>query len=532
MTASLSYDLQWVDFLIIGSGVAGLRAAVELAPRGSVVIINKGASLESTTGYAQGGVAAAIREDDSWESHLSDTLRTGKGLCRREAVEVLVREGPSRIRELVDWGGNFDREDGSFLFAREGAHSHARILHAGGDATGAEILRALSKKVDGFSTVRRLENCFSLELLVENGECLGAVLLREGARPVFMGARGVLLAAGGAGQVYSRTSNPPGATGDGMAMAYRAGAKLLDMEFVQFHPTVLSVPGAPALLLSEAMRGEGARLLNSAGERFMGRYHPDAELAPRDTATRAIHEEMVRAGSHPVFLDITHLKEAYLRRRFPTIFNTCLRYGLDLSKDRIPVSPGAHFMIGGVETDLHGASAVPGLFAAGEVASCGIHGANRLASNSLLEGLVFGARAGASLARREAGGAFGGAALERMARKFSERIDAGAASGSRSTQSGRRDLASLLWENVGIIRNEASLNKALAGMDRWAEARTGVTLLKDDAEFRNLLSVGQLIARSATLRRESRGVHFRSDFPEESAEWADRHILIQSTESI
>jgi L-aspartate oxidase len=529
MSGSFSYDVQWVDFLIIGSGVAGLRAAVALAPGGSVVIVNKGQSLESTTGYAQGGVAAAVHEDDTWESHLEDTLRAGKGLCRREAVEVLVREGPSRIRELVEWGGHFDREDGKFVMAREGAHSRARILHAGGDATGAEILKTLSKKVESFPSVTRLENCFSLDLLVDGGECLGALLIRDGKRPVFMGARGVLLAAGGAAQVYSRTTNPPGATGDGMAMAYRAGARLLDMEFVQFHPTVLCVPGAPALLLTEAMRGEGALLVNPGGERFMPRYHPDAELAPRDVATRAIHEEMNRAGSTHVFLDITHRDQSYLKNRFPTIFRTCLRYGVDISKDKIPVSPGAHFMIGGVETDLHGATSVPGLFAAGEVAACGIHGANRLASNSLLEGLVFGARAGVALGRRDPPGNSVRVLLDGLARDFAEKAASGPDAASGDVDSDRKALAAMVWENVGIVRSEASLNKALAGMDRWTAARSAAPLPRNAAEFRNLLLVGELIARSALLRRESRGVHFREDFPNESDEWADRHISFQAT---
>ncbi len=294
MTVSTSsLDIRWTDFLIFGSGVAGLRAAIELAPQGSVFIVNKGRPLESTTGLAQGGVAVALQEGDSWESHLQDTLKAGKGLCRTESVEILVREGPHRIKELIDWGACFDQGEGRYLFAREGAHSHARILRAGGDATGAEILRVLSAKVGAFPSVTRLDHHFSLDLLVDEGVCVGAVLLRKPGEPMmFVGCRGVVLATGGAGQAYARTTNPSVATGDGMAVAYRAGACLTDMEFVQFHPTAISLAGVPALLLTEAMRGEGARLRNKTGEAFMSRYHPDAELAPRDTVAMAIQQEM------------------------------------------------------------------------------------------------------------------------------------------------------------------------------------------------------------------------------------------------
>lgn len=520
------------DFLVLGSGVAGLRAAIELAPHGTVLIVNKGLSLQSATGFAQGGIAAAMRPEDSWETHFEDTLRTGKGLCRRVPVEILVRDGPERIKELVAWGAEFDREGEGYSFAREGAHSLARILHAGGDATGAEILRTLSKRAAGCASVTQWENCFSQDLLVRDGECCGAVLRRDGGTvSTIVHAAAVLVATGGAGQLYARTTNPAGASGDGMAMAYRAGAILADMEFVQFHPTALKLKGAPPLLLTEAMRGEGARLLDSGGHRFMTRYHPDAELAPRDVTSRAILAEMEKAGADHVFLDISHLEADYLKRRFPTIYRTCKSHGLDITRTSIPVSPGAHFMIGGVETDPEGRTSIPGLFAAGEVAANGVHGANRLASNSLLEGLVFGARAGAAMAGR---------INSRRDRKEEDLADSTGGTGlpvagdtdPAPLESLPSRLADLMWREAGIVRSETELKNAVLKLKEWESRIAGQADSPRSVQIANLLTVARLIARAALERRESRGVHYRSDFPDESPDWERRHIRLWYPDSI
>lgn len=382
------------DFLVVGSGVAGLRAAIELGRAGRVLMLTKGQPLESNSMYAQGGVAVALSEEDDVAIHLADTLKAGHGLCRREAVRVLVEEGPERIQELISWGAKFDKIGKRFAFTREAAHSRSRILRARGDATGNEMVRALMAYVSRQPRIQRLDRRFTADLVVQNGRCCGAVVLNEltGERTV-LAAGAVVLSTGGAGQVYARTTNPGNATGDGMAMALRAGAMLTDMEFVQFHPTSLYLPSSPPFLLSEAIRGEGGQLRNIKGELFMHRYHPDGALAPRDVVSRAIWSEMAATRSRHVYLDVTHLGPAFVKRRFPTIYATCLRYDIDMTEEWIPVSPSAHYMMGGVWTDVNGATTLPGLYAAGEVACSGVHGANRLASNSLLEGLVFGMRA-------------------------------------------------------------------------------------------------------------------------------------------
>ena len=376
------------DFLVIGSGVAGLRAAIELGRHGHVIMLTKGHPLESNSIYAQGGVAVALSEEDDVAIHLTDTLKAGHGLCRKEAVRVLVEEGPDRIQELIGWGAQFDKIGGQYAFAREAAHSRSRILRARGDATGNEMVRVLMAQARRQKTIQWLGHHFTVDLVVVNGVCRGALVLDEiGGKRSVLPARAVVLTTGGSGQVYARTTNPPNATGDGMAMAYRAGALLEDMEFVQFHPTALYLPSSPPFLLSEAIRGEGGRLRNVKGELFMGRYHSAAELAPRDIVARAIWSEMAATRSRHVYLDATHLSATFIKQRFPTIYSTCLRYDIDMTEEWIPVSPSAHYQMGGVHTDTDGASSLQGLFAAGEVACSGVHGANRLASNSLLEGL-------------------------------------------------------------------------------------------------------------------------------------------------
>ncbi len=355
------------DFLVIGSGVAGLRAAIDLSRHGEVLVLTKGDPRESSSSYAQGGVAVALSEEDDVAFHLDDTLKAGHGLCRPEAVRVLVEEGPERVQELIAWGARFDKIGGKFAFAREAAHSRSRILRARGDATGNEMVRVLIAQVRRRSKrIHWLPRHFTMDLLVERKVCRGAVVVDEatGVRKVIP-ARAVLLATGGAGQVYARTTNPAAATGDGMAMAWRAGAVLEDLEFVQFHPTALYLPSSPPFLLTEAMRGEGAQLRNIKGERFMERYHPDGELAPRDIVARAIWSEMAATRARHVYLDVTHLSASFIRRRFPTIYATCLRYDIDITEEWIPVSPSAHYMMGGVGTDLNGATSLPGLFAAG-----------------------------------------------------------------------------------------------------------------------------------------------------------------------
>ncbi len=387
------------DFLVIGAGVAGLRAAIELAPAGRVLVVAKEGLHESASEYAQGGIAAALADDDHIELHESDTIFAGDGLCDIEAVKALVEDGPAAIEELIGWGAEFDREGSRLAFAREGAHSRNRILHAHGDSTGREIARVLYRKAASISNVEFRTYAAVSDLLMDGAETCGALLCDRGSAelvPIY--ARAVLLATGGLGQVFGNTTNPAVATGDGVAMAYRAGAEIADIEFVQFHPTALAtLEGAPRFLLSEAMRGEGATLKNAAGERFMERYHPMAELAPRDVVARAIVEEMRRTGASSVYLDLTARGEAFVRARFPRIYETCLKYGVDLGRQAAPVAPAAHYAMGGVRTDLNGRSTLSRLFAAGEVACTGVHGANRLASNSLLEGVVFGARTGKAM---------------------------------------------------------------------------------------------------------------------------------------
>jgi L-aspartate oxidase len=374
------------DFLVIGAGVAGLRAAIELAEAGQVLVVAKDSLRESSSEYAQGGVAVALSDDDEVELHEQDTLNAGDGLCDGAAVRTLVEEGPAAIRQLIEWGAEFDREGTKLTFTREGAHSRNRVLHAHGDSTGREIARTLYHKAASLPNVTFRSYAAATDLLLADGVCGASFHDAKTMSDVAICARGVLLATGGLGSVFLNTTNPAVATGDGVAMAYRAGAEIGDIEFVQFHPTALHVEGAPRFLLSEAMRGEGAYLRNADGERFMERYHPLQELAPRDVVARAIVAEMKRTGAAHVYLDLTHREAGFVRGRFPRIYETCLRYGVDFERQPAPVAPAAHYAMGGVRTDLDGRTNLPRLFAAGEVASTGVHGANRLASNSLLEG--------------------------------------------------------------------------------------------------------------------------------------------------
>lgn len=491
-------DLILTDFLVVGAGVAGLRAAIALAPAGRVLVVAKDSLRESSSEYAQGGIAVALSDDDEVDLHEADTLAAGDGLCNREAVHVLVEEGPHAIQQLMDWGAEFDREGGRLVFAREGAHSRSRVLHAHGDSTGKEIARTLYHKAASLENVSFRSFSAVVDLLVQDGAVVGAVALDENSGALTpIAAKAVLLATGGLGRVFTDTTNPDVATGDGVAMAWRAGADLSDVEFIQFHPTALHIEGAPRFLLSEALRGEGAHLLNASGERFMRRYHDLAELAPRDVVSRCIVEEMRREGSPHVFLDLSRRGPDFVKHRFPRIHATCLHYGLDLDREPAPVHPAAHYSMGGVWTDLDGRTTIPGLWAAGEVACTGVHGANRLASNSLLEGVVFGARAGRSIVATPPPAPLRGVRFEPL----------------EIPQTKEAVLRRIATDFCGIIRNGDGLTSALAILQGIPAARKR-HVTRADVEVANMRTITQLIARCARAREESRGAHRRSDYPE------------------
>ena len=501
------------DFIVIGSGVAGLRASIALAEAGAdVTVLTKDKARESNTEYAQGGVAVVLSEDDDAGLHEGDTLVAGAGLCDEKAVGTLVSEGTKYIKQLIDWGTEFDREGGELVFTKEAAHSRRRILHAHGDSTGAEFVRSMISRARQEKTINLLPFATTEGLIVNDGRCIGVRFrdpILRGPREIY--ARAVIMCTGGAGQLYQHTTNPPVATGDGMAMAYAAGAMMCDLEFVQFHPTVLALAGAPRFLLSEALRGEGAILRNHDGEAFAKRYDERGELAPRDIVARAIVAEAQRTNQNCMFLDLTHLDATFLRERFPKIFDTCLRYGLDLSKDLLPVSPAVHYVMGGVRTDTHGRTTLPGLYAAGEVACTGVHGANRLASNSLLEGLVFGARAGAAALAD---------VLPSPAKAESEPVEFDL-SDWRLDQRAKSRVQEVMWWKVGLLRRAEELKSAVAELTQLAEEKV-------NQRTRNFVALARLMAEAALWREESRGGHFREDFPARD----DKNWQVHSAQSL
>ncbi len=491
------------DFLVVGGGIAGLSAVIRLAEQGRVLCVTKESLAESNTSYAQGGIAVAMGGEADVALHLSDTVGAGDGLVDRAAAETLVNEGPLRVEELLGWGTEFDRgAAGELLRTREGAHSLSRILHAHGDATGREIARALLAHVQTLPAVELREWTTTVDLGMDAGRVVGATLLDREDCLTEVRAGAVLIASGGAGQVYSDTTNPAVATGDGIAMAYRAGAAVEDMEFYQFHPTAFLGEGAPRFLLSEALRGEGALLVNARGERFMLALHPQAELAPRDVVARAITLEALHG---PVYLDMRGVKGVEFRERFPRISGFLAEYGLDLARDLVPVRPAAHYLMGGIRTDVEGRTTLPGLYAAGEAACTGVHGANRLASNSLLEGLVFGVAAAARMS----------AAVRKVETEnfvLKEKSCADHIDSKEFVDNWIARLRELMWRDAGLLRDAEGLHRAEAEL-RTMEETQPAGMTRRAVEARNLFTVAGMIVQCALGRQESRGAHFRNDFP-------------------
>ncbi len=512
------------DFLVIGSGSAGLNFALQVADHGTVGIITKKDRAESNTNYAQGGIASVMDAADSYEKHIEDTLVAGAGLCKREAVELIVTEGPTVVRELMDMGAAFTAHAGRLDLGREGGHSHNRIVHAA-DMTGREIERALLSRVGSHPNITVLEHVFAMELITEHHlgkhvtrydddtHCFGAYVLNTISNRVErILAKTTLLATGGAGRVYAHTTNPEIATGDGIAMAFRAKARVANMEFIQFHPTSLYHPGADGFLISEAVRGHGAILRNADGVAFMEQYDTRKELAPRDIVARAIDDQLKKRGEECVYLDLTHLDPADVRAHFPNIAAQCAEYGVDITTERIPVVPAAHYICGGVVTDLDGRTSIHGLFAAGEVACTGVHGANRLASNSLLEALVFAKRAAAK-------------AIAYASRAhWHEHVPEWDYSGTINTEEwvlishNKRELQQLMWNYVGIVRSDLRLERAFRRTrllyeeteNFYQRTRVSVPL----CQLRNLITIAYLVIRSAMGRKESRGLHYTTDYPQ------------------
>lgn len=496
------------DVLVIGSGVAGARAAIEAARYGSVTLVTKGGFEDSCTHHAQGGIAAAMGEDDSSSAHFEDTMRVGCGLSSAQAVEYLVEDAPQRIEELIRWGMHVDRAEGKLQLGREGGHCVNRIVHARGDQTGRELSTTLMRRVYDTNDLRVFDRCFLIDFIDVEGRCAGVVTYHRQYGHQLIWAKQTVLASGGCGRVWRETTNPPVATGDGLAAAFRLGARLRDMEMMQFHPTTLYVAGAGRALISEAVRGEGGHLVDRGGNRFMQDYHTDSELAPRDVVSRAIQEHLLQTRSNCVFLDVRHIKG--FQKRFPKITELCADFEIDVARDLIPVRPSAHYLIGGVVVERDGSSSVDGLLCCGEAASTGVHGANRLASNSLLEGLVYGKLAGETAGQRATGGGTNRGPLTRLVSEnpVSPRT-------SLDLPDIHQSLRSVMWRNAGIVRQADRLRETCEILEFWAHFTLDKTLDSVAGwELQNLLTVAHVIARSALERGESVGVHWREDASE------------------
>jgi L-aspartate oxidase len=514
----------FTDVLIIGGGLAGLRAALAVDPSLCVLVVTKQNLDESNSAQAQGGIAAVLAPDDNLEDHVADTLQAGGALCDPQVVRQVVQDAPQRIAELIEWGANFDQVGSRLALGREGGHGRDRIVHALGDATGKEIIRVVSARAAQAANVQTWENTYTLDLLTFEGACCGALVWNQRYGKTMVWAKQTILCSGGAGQLYRETTNWEGATGDGVAIAYRAGAELRDLEFIQFHPTVLYIAGSSRSLISEAARGEGAHLVDRHGRRFMASYHPQAELAPRDVVSNAIVAEMERTRHPNVYLDLTHLDPQKVRARFPGIVATCAEFGLDVTRDRIPVRPGAHYMMGGVSVDPQGRTTLPGLWAAGEVAASGLHGANRLASNSLPEALVLGNLAGTQAAQAAAqlADSFSALMLENpRAETATEPLDLGDL---------RNALKSLMWRNVGVRRDADGLREGLDNIERWS-GYVSARQFGDPSgwELQNMLCVARLMTHAALTREETRGAHVRTDFPETDHQRWNKHLTYRRT---
>ena len=519
----IDFDLDQIpqiqtDFLIIGSGAAGLRAAIETAAHGPTLLVTKDKLGESNTMHAQGGIAVAMNAGDKVIFHIEDTLKASDGICDEAAVKVMVEEGIERVSELVSWGANFDRQNDKLVFTMEAAHRMRRIIHAKGDATGEETEDVLIRKASELENIQFMDHKSAIDLLTLDGRCFGAILLDvKKSRLLAVIAKATILASGGLGQIYCYTTNPDVATGDGYAMAYRAGCEITDMEFVQFHPTTLCVRGAPRFLISESVRGEGAILVNVQGERFMKSYHEQAELAPRDVVSRAVIAETARTNTECVFLDLKNMDPMFIKRRFPTISKRCNSYGIDISRELIPVQASAHFMMGGVKTNLRAETNVRGLYACGEVACTGVHGANRLASNSLLETFVFSVRA-ASAAAENVNTKLPATKLKIKHRRKHRRSERANLAGIRES------IRSLMWEKVGIIRSAEMLQEALDYLQKYTDLQPTT---RSGFELQNMLALSRLITDGALVRQESRGAHYRSDYPNRDDLHWHRHITFR-----
>ena len=505
--------MSYYDYILVGSGIAGLYTSLLAKQQGSVLIITKGNIDDCNTKHAQGGIAAPIGQNDSPELHFQDTITAGDGLCDEEAVRILATEAPNRISDLVDLGVPFDTVDGQIALATEAAHSRARILHAGGDATGEHIEITLSSQVRS-SGVRVLENCLATDVLMNKGRASGVRTIdcHTGSVEEFE-SRALIMATGGAGQLFCFNTNSEIATGDGIALAFEAGAEITDMEFFQFHPTALRLPGVAPFLISEAVRGEGGILRNVNGRRFMKDYTPDGELAPRDVVARSILQEMEKTDSDHVFIDVTHLPRHLTLSRFPHIYRFCLDHGLDITQTPAPVAPAAHYMMGGIKVNTWGETNVAGLFATGEVACTGVHGANRLASNSMLEVLVFSKRIIERTRPGKTEKVLGQGQRQEIHLRLSQSSSDKTISSPTVT-----DVQTLLWDNVGIVRNRGSLTMAAETMAAWQEVLPPPTD-RPSYELKNLIVAGRLMTEAALLREESRGAHFRTDFPRSSPDW-------------